>query len=100
MSDKDTISNKWRDWAKVEPIWAYSALILMAVAFSGLIAHLWVLDGIIRSIGLYVMIAGGVGCEVILILRKQKAWAWYWGLCVLFGVSVFEILSCFTNIFQ
>ena len=92
---KLTISNRWRDWAKVEPVWAYSALILMAVGLAGLIVHLWVLGGVIRSVGLWVMIAGGFGCEAILCLRKQWWWATYWGICVLLGVGAWEIASYF-----
>jgi hypothetical protein len=100
MTDKKkTISTRWRDWARLEPGWAYSALSLMALSFVGLIVHLWVLSGLWRGLGLIVMIVAAVLCELILILRRQIAWATYWGICVIGGVSLWEILSYFTKIF-
>jgi hypothetical protein len=95
MSKGKTISTRWRDWAIKEPGWAYAALSLMALSFVGLIVHLWILSGLWRTVGLIVMIAGGVGCELLLILRKQWWWASYWGICVLLGVSLWEIASYF-----
>jgi hypothetical protein len=95
MSKRLTISNRWRNWAKEEWLWAYSALVFMAIGFSGLITHLWVLEGFWRGFGLIVMIVGGVSCEAILILRKQWWWATYWGICVLLGVGAWEIASYF-----
>jgi len=92
MSGK-TISNRWRDWAENEPAWAYTALGLMATAFLGLIVHLAVLHGVIRQIGLIVMIVCGVGCEIVLLVRKQWAWGSFWGICVLLGVGLWEIAS-------
>lgn len=91
-----TISTRWKEWAEKEPVWAYSALTLMASGFLGLIVHLWVLSGVWRTVGLIVMISSGVLCEAILVYRKQIFWAIYWGVCVLIGVSVTELISiCF-----
>ena len=93
MSKGKTISTRWKEWAEKEPGWAYSALACMMVAFAGLGVHLGILSGLWRTVGLIVMIAGGVGCEMILILRKQWWWASYWGICVLLGVGAWEIAS-------
>lgn len=54
--------------------------------------------GKIRTIGLVVMIACAVVCEVILVLAAMSGalgWDWplYWGICVIVGVVVTEIIS-------
>lgn len=97
MSDekKKTISTRWKEWAEKEPGWAYSALSSMAIAFVGLIVHLWILSGVWRTVGLIVMITFAAICELILILRKQWWWASYWGICVILGVIGWEIASYF-----
>lgn len=95
MSKRLTISNRWRNWAKEEPFYAYSALAFMAIGFLGLIVHLAVLEGFWRGCGLVVMIVGGVLCEAVLCFRKQWWWATYWGICVLLGVGAWEIASYF-----
>jgi len=38
--EKTTISNMWKRWAKAEPFWAYTALLLMISAFVALGVHL------------------------------------------------------------
>jgi hypothetical protein len=88
-----TISTRWKEWAEKEPGYSYTALLCMALGFLGLIVHLAVLSGIWRTVGLTIMIGGGVACEGILVYRRQWWWAGYWGLCVLIGVGVTEILS-------
>ena len=95
MDKRKTISTRWKEWAEAEPFWAYFALACMALGFTGLIVHLAVLSGIMRTVGLITMIGGGVACEGILIYRRQWWWAGYWGLCVLLGVSITELLSYF-----
>ncbi len=96
MTDKKkTISTRWRDWARLEPGWAYSALSLMALSFVGLIVHLWVLSGLWRGLGLIVMIVAAVLCDGILLIRKQWWWFTYWTICVLLGVGAWEIASYF-----
>ena len=49
--------------------------------------------GIIRTIGLIIMIACAVGCEAILLFCQQWWWAGYWGVGVIAGVGIVEILS-------
>ena len=49
--------------------------------------------GILRTVGLIVMIACAAGCELILILAQQWWWAAYWGIGVIAGVGIVEILS-------
>lgn len=40
LAGKKTISTRWKEWAEAHPVWAYSALFSMAIAFLGLIVHL------------------------------------------------------------
>ena len=95
MSEHKTISTRWREWALKEPVWAYSALISMALSFAGLIAHLAILSGLWRTVGLISMIVFAVICELLLIVRRQWWWASYWGICVILGVICWEIASYF-----
>ena len=53
-------------------------------------SDLW---GKLRTIGLVVMIVFACLCELILILCQQWWWAAYWGLAVIGGVGLIEILS-------
>jgi len=101
MSSKLTISDRWKLWALKDGKWgadwwwSYSALSLMSIGFIGLVSHLWILEGIWRTVGLIAMIFGGVSAEAIMVYRKQWWWAGYWGICVLAGVSITELLSYF-----
>ena len=95
MSKRVTISNRWTKWEEVD-IWGYVALVFMAIAFNSLIVHLWgSLSGMIRGTALIVMIVSAVSCDAILAWRKQWYWFWYWTICVLIGVSLWEIHSYF-----
>jgi hypothetical protein len=49
--------------------------------------------GKIRTIGLIVMITCAVGCEAILLAAQQWWWAGYWGVGVIAGVAIIEVLS-------
>jgi len=49
--------------------------------------------GKIRTIGLIVMIVCAIICEAILLLCHQWMWSIYWGLGVIIGVIVIEIVS-------
>jgi hypothetical protein len=49
--------------------------------------------GKIRTIGLIVMIACASLLEIILICQKMWFWAAYWGIGVILGVGVTEIVS-------
>ena len=91
----ETISTRWREWAKKEPLWAYSALSSMMLAFASLGIHLGVVNGTISGIALYAMIGCAVLCDVILALRRQWWWFSYWTICVIAGVIVWEIASYF-----
>jgi hypothetical protein len=95
MGKGKTISTRWREWAQKEPGWAYTALTSMALSFVGLIVHLWILSGLWRTIGLIVMITFAAICELILGLRKQWLWFSFWGICVIGGTIVWELMSYF-----
>ena len=95
MGKGKTISTRWKEWAQAEPAWAYSALAFMMIAFASLGAHLAILSGLWRTVGLISMIVFACLCELILTLRKQWWWASYWGICVLLGVGAWEIASYF-----
>jgi hypothetical protein len=54
--------------------------------------------GVLRTVGLIVMIGCALICEVILVLAAVSGalgWDWpiYWGLCVIIGVVVTEVIS-------
>ena len=49
--------------------------------------------GILRTVGLIVMIVCAVICEVILLLNQMWYWAIYWGTGVIIGVIVTEVIS-------
>ena len=102
MSKKVTLTNRWRKWAEgsegipADPLWAYTALGTMALSFVSLILHLcFFLGGTVTGIALIFMILFASITEAIFIYRKQWWWTAYWGLCVIVGVSVFELLSYF-----
>ncbi len=40
VTDKETISTKWKKWAEKSPFWAYLTLILLWVSLNALILHL------------------------------------------------------------
>ena len=95
MTKRVTISNRWTKWEEID-VWGYVALVLMAIAFNSLIVHLWgSLPGVVRGTALIVMIVSAVLCDSILAWKKQWYWFWYWTICVLVGVSLWEIASYF-----
>lgn len=100
MTKKVTLTNRWRKWAEgseghpAEPFWAYSALITMMLSFLSLGLHLcFFLPGVVTGGALISMIIFAVITEAIFIYRKQGWWTAYWGICVIGGVGLFEILS-------
>ena len=102
MTKKVTLTMRWGKWWKgseghpAEPFWACLALITMMLAFVSLGVHLcFVLSGTIRGIALITMCIFAAVTEGIFIYRKQWWWSMYWGICVIAGVSIFEILSYF-----
>jgi len=53
--------------------------------------------GFIRTVGLIVMIGCAVICEIILLLNKMWYWAAYWGIGVILGVGIIEIIAYMTT---
>jgi len=105
MAKKVTLTNRWRKWANgceghpAEPFWAYTALATMMLSFVSLGLHLsFFLGGTVTGIALIFMIIFAVVTEGIFIYRKQGWWAMYWGICVIAGVSIFELLSYFVGV--
>jgi len=95
MSEKGkTISTRWREWAEKEPFWAYYALISFALSLAGLILHLWVLHGLWRTVGLWVLIGCGANTQITLGIRKR--WVWFtFHLYIVLGVIAWELVSYF-----
>ena len=94
MSKRKTISTRYTDFTKQEPFWAKVCLVLLSLSLLGLWVHLWVLSGVVRTLGLIAMIAFVTLAEGILIWKKQWWWAAFWG-CIIGLVSGFEIASYF-----
>jgi hypothetical protein len=49
--------------------------------------------GVVRTVGLVVMIVGAVICEAILLLNHMWHWSIYWGCGVILGVGLIEIIA-------
>lgn len=49
--------------------------------------------GVLRTVGLIVMITCAVLLEALLIWQGVTFWAWFWGIAVILGVIVAEIWS-------
>ena len=49
--------------------------------------------GKIRTIGLVVMITCAVLCEAVLLWQHMWYWACYWGIGVILGVGITEIIA-------
>lgn len=102
MAKKVTLTNRWRKWAEgceghpAEPGWAYTALATMGLSFVSLICHLlffmpgWFTGGALITMCIFAGIT-----EAIFIYRRQFLWSLYWGICVIFGVALFEVISYF-----
>jgi NADH:ubiquinone oxidoreductase subunit 6 (subunit J) len=102
---RQTISQRWYTWTEKEPLWAYAALISFLTSMAGLGIHLgggwicaslglmaWV--GIVRTIGLFMLIGFDVSLLGITAFRKQ--WWWFSFFCyVTFGVLAWEVASYF-----
>lgn len=95
MTEKrKTISTRWKEWALIEPGWAYSALLCFALSMAGLVLHLGVLSGIWRTIGLLMLITFDGGLLAITGFRKQ--WWWFtFFVYITLGVIGWEIASYF-----
>jgi len=91
---RQTISTRYTDFTKAEPFWAKVTLVLLALSLLGLWVHLWVLTGLVRTLGLISMIAFVVLAEGILWWKNQKWWFAFWFSIILL-VGGFEIASYF-----
>ena len=97
MGKRQTISTRWRVWTEKEPVWAYAALACFIISMLGLAVHLGVLHGIVRQVGLWVLIVGDIGVLGITAFRKQ--WWWFSFFCyVTAGVIGWELASYFFGI--
>lgn len=96
-----TISTRWTDWTNKSPLdkfLARTSLVLLAMSLNSLWLHLWVLQGIWRTIGLIAMIVFVAIAEGIMIWRAiihPTVWWWvaFWGGWICGGVAMFEIVS-------
>ena len=91
---RQTISQRWTAWTRLEPGWAYSALAAMALAYAALIVHLGAGGGHVRQAFLWAMIACWGCCAAILVARRQWWWASFWG-AVMVLVIAWELASYF-----
>jgi len=95
-----TISTRWSDWTKTSVLdkrLARITLCTLSTSLAGLMVHLWVLEGFLRTAGLITMIALVVVSEAIMIWRATKiptVWWWvaFWGW-IIATVIGFEVAS-------
>jgi hypothetical protein len=104
MAKKVTLTKRWEKWAEgsegvaADPFWAYTAVVTMALSFASLICHfMFFMPGWFTGGALITMCVSAGITEAIFLYRRQFWWAWYWGLCVIIGVIVFEALSYFVG---
>ena len=93
MSKRKTISQRWYAWNQLEPQWSYSALACFGLAMLGLCLHLGI-PGIIRTVGLFMLIGFDAGLIFICFYRKQLWWAWLF-VYITIGVLAAEVGSFF-----
>jgi len=105
MSKKQTISQRWYKWFEVEPLWAGLALGSFALSMAGLVLHLgggWFvgmigipeLTGLLRTIGLFMLI--GFDASLLFITAFRKQWWWFsFFVYITVGVIGWEIASYF-----
>ena len=91
---RQTISTRFSEFTKAEPFWARTTLILLALSILGLWVHLWVLTGLLRTLGLISMIAFVSMAEVILWWKRVFWWFYFW-LGIILLVIGFECASYF-----
>ena len=105
MGKRQTISQRWYKWFEVEPLWAALALGSFALSMAGLVLHLgggWFvgmigvpeLTGLLRTIGLFMLIGFDALLLFITWFRKQLWWFWFFTYITV-GVIGFEIASYF-----
>ena len=93
MAKRKTISQRWYKWNETEPLWSYSALACFGLSMLGLVIHLGI-PGLLRTIGLFMLIGFDVGLLFICFYRKQLWWAWLFTYITV-GVLLAEIGSYF-----
>ena len=91
---RQTISTRFSEFTKAEPFWSKVTLVLLALSLLGLWVHLWVLTGLVRTLGLISMIAFVSMAEVILFWKRQLWWGFFW-LGIILLVVGFEAASYF-----
>ena len=92
-----TISTRWSDWTRISILdkWlARITLCTLSTSLAGLVVHLWVLEGFLRTFGLITMIVMVLVSEGVMMWRATKVptvWWWvaFWWWIVL-SVLVFE----------
>lgn len=103
---RQTISQRWYAWTEKEPLWAYAALVSFILSVGvGLPIHLgggWLMTaigltewvGIVRTIGLVMLI--GFDALLLFITAFRKQWWWFTFFCyITIGVIGWEIASYF-----
>lgn len=105
MSKRKTISQRWYAWTDKEPLWAYLALGSFALSMLGLVIHLgggWLMNflgysalvGLVRTIGLFMLI--GFDASLLAITGFRKQWWWFtFFIYITLGVLGWEIASYF-----
>lgn len=94
MSEHKTISTRFKEWIEKDPFLAYLDLFCFGMVFVGLMVHLGVTQGPLRTIGLFVLIFGDIGAIGIASLRKIWWWASFY-IFITVGVVGWEIASYF-----
>ena len=106
MSKRQTISQRWYAWTEKDPNWANAALISFVLSVGvGLPIHLgggWLMTaiglpelvGLMRTIGLVMLI--GFDAALLFITAFRKQWWWFTFFCyITVGVIGWEIASYF-----
>jgi hypothetical protein len=106
MSKRQTISQRFYAWFDIEPLWAALALASFVLSVGiGLPLHLgggWFvkllghpeLIGLVRTIGLFMLI--GFDASLLFITAFRKQWWWFSFFCyITIGVLVWEVGSYF-----
>ena len=103
---RQTISQRWYKWTEVDPFWAYAALISFILSVGvGLPLHLgggWLMVhiglpgmvGLVRTIGLLMLIGFDATLLGITFWRRKYWWAFFF-VYITVGVIGFEIASYF-----
>jgi hypothetical protein len=94
MSKRKTISTRYTDFTREEPFWSKVILVVLSLSLLGLWVHLWILSGLLRTVGLVAMIAFVTIAEGLLAWKRQWWWFYFW-LCIIALVGGFEIASYF-----